>query len=234
VPIDHAPPDIHWLQLISFREVYPGNGKGRFWIMPSERVVEIPWALQQLPQKGCILDIGSCEANYLSIVWNGDRILHCMDPRDCEEVRKLGVPFHNQSVIGNTLPDHSYDGVLLISTIEHIGLWHYGQRSFPLGDQLTLFEVGRLLKPGSPLIMTVPAGISKVASWYRQYSPSDLKRLFKFWEAEFFYWGFNEEQGEFEPISEEQVEQFDYRGFGYGAGAVAGIKAVFKTGRKDR
>jgi hypothetical protein len=32
--------------------------------MTTERVIEIPWCLQQIPQSGRILDVGSCEATY--------------------------------------------------------------------------------------------------------------------------------------------------------------------------
>ena len=32
--------------------------------MPTERVIEIPWALAQLPQTGTILDVGSADATY--------------------------------------------------------------------------------------------------------------------------------------------------------------------------
>src|SRR5689334_11754181 len=51
--------------------------------MPTERVIEIPWALSQLPQSGVILDVGSCDATYLQTIPQTDRTLHCLDPRDC-------------------------------------------------------------------------------------------------------------------------------------------------------
>jgi hypothetical protein len=192
----------------------------------SERVIEIPWALMQLPQSGIILDIGSCDATYLRIIQQRSRILHCLDPRGCADEIPPDAVFHNQSIIGNDLPRAYYDAVLMISTLEHIGLPCYGQTPFPDGDRLALADIWSLLKPNSPLITTVPVGQAKVASWYRQYSPDDLRRLFTGWRTEISYWGY--EASRYVPIAEEAVEQYDYRDtpyIGAGAGAIAGIVA---------
>ncbi len=194
--------------------------------MPTERVIEIPWALSQLPQAGTILDVGSCQATYLNAIVQPDRFLHCMDPRECS----MGIPadatFFHDDLIGNNLPRAHYDAVLVLSVLEHIGLPVYGQVPFPDGDILALAEVAELLKPGAPAIITVPAGQSKVMTWYRQYSPVALQRLFADWQIETYYWGFDGQQ--YVSIVEDQVVNYDYRdrfdGQG-GGGALAGIVA---------
>jgi hypothetical protein len=194
--------------------------------MPTERVIEIPWCLQQIPQSGRILDVGSCEATYLGVIQQVDRELHCLDPRDCSGEIPGGAVFHHQSLIGNTLPRRWFDAVLVISVIEHIGLPCYEQEPFPQGDARALAEVGELLRPGAPALLTVPAGQSKIVTWYRQYSPADLHRLFAGWRHEIFYWGFDGR--EYRPISEQEVERYDYRDrhdARAGAGAVAAIRA---------
>ena len=194
--------------------------------MTTERVIEIPWCLQQIPQSGRILDVGSCEATYLRVIQQMDRELHCLDPRDCSSEIPCGAVFHHQSLIGNTLPRSFYDAVLVISVLEHIGLPCYEQEPFPRGDELALAEIRELLKPGAPAILTVPAGQSKVVTWYRQYSPADLHRLLAGWRHEILYWGFD--GSGYRPIPEEAVEQHDYRDrhdAGAGAGAMAGIMA---------
>jgi len=191
--------------------------------MPTERVIEVPWALMQLPQTGRILDVGSCDANYLGIIQQSDRFLHCLDPRDCAANIPSGAIYHQQNLIGNDLPRAYFDAVLLLSTLEHIGLPCYGHNPFPDGDQLALAEIWALLKLGCPVIVTVPAGQGKVTSWYRQYSPPTLHRLFAGWRTEITYWGFD--GACYCPIEETEVEQYDYRDTPYIAGAGAGVVA---------
>lgn len=195
--------------------------------MTTERVIEIPWALMQIPQSGLILDVGSCDATYLRSIQQSDRFLHCLDQRDCPGDIPAGAKFYNQSIIGNHLPRAAYDAVVVLSVLEHIGLPCYGQQPFSDGDRLALAEIWALLKPGCPVIVTVPAGQSKVVSWYRQYNPVTLHTLFRGWRTTFHYWGFN--GARYHPITENEVEQFDYRDqpyhVGAGAGALAGIVA---------
>jgi hypothetical protein len=116
--------------------------------------------------------------------------------------------------------------VLAISVIEHIGLPCYEQEPFAHGDARALAEMRELLRPGAPAIVTVPAGQSKLMTWYRQYSPADLRRLFAGWRTEIRYWGFA--GGEYRPIPEDEVERHDYRDRlddHLGAGALAAVVA---------
>ncbi|HEU4328966.1 MAG TPA: methyltransferase domain-containing protein [Roseiflexaceae bacterium] len=192
----------------------------------NERIIEIPWALMQLPQSGLILDVGSCDATYLQVIHQPGRNLHCLDPRDCRGEIPHGAVFYNQNLIGNDLPGKTYDAVLLISTLEHIGLPCYGHTPFPDGDRMALAEAWRLLKPEGVLIVTVPVGQAKMATWYRQYSPAGLQRLFAGWRTTISYWGFDGHH--YHPIPAEEVERYDYRDsphIGVGAGAIAGIVA---------
>jgi hypothetical protein len=167
----------------------------------------------QLPQSGVILDVGSCEATYLHSIQYPDRLLHCLDPRDCRSAIPLGALFHQESIIGNSLPRAHFDAVLVLSVLEHIGLPCYQQQPFQHGDRLALAEIWSLLKPGCPAIVTVPAGQGKLASWYRQYSPAMLHQLFAGWRAEISYWGFDGSR--YQSIPESDVEQFDYRDYPY-------------------
>lgn len=194
--------------------------------MPNERVIEIPWMLQKLPQAGRVLDVGSCGAVYLGAIHQPGRELHCLDPRGCPEEVPPGAVFHRMGLIGNDLPRAGFDAVVVLSVLEHVGLPCYGQEPFPRGDELALAEIGELLKPEAPALVTVPAGQSKLASWYRQYSPADLRRVFAGWRAEISYWGFDGER--YLPIPESEVEEHDFRDrrdLNAGAGALAAIQA---------
>lgn len=195
---------------------------GLVCVMPNERVVEIPWALMQLPHNGTILDIGSCEATYLSTIVNPGRILHCLDVRDCQADLPENVYFHHQSLIGNDLPASYFDAILVLSTLEHIGLPHYDQQGLENSDVLALSEIRRLLKPSGSTIITLPAGRSKLTLWYRQYSPEDIKQLFAQWQYTVDYWGFR--GGAYQKIDESEVTSFDYD-YAHGSGAVACIVA---------
>ncbi|HVS63724.1 MAG TPA: DUF268 domain-containing protein [Thermoanaerobaculia bacterium] len=195
--------------------------------MTNERVVEVPWALAQLPQSGVVLDVGSCEATYLAAIVGPGREIHCLDPRDCSKSLPQGVTFHHQSIVGNDLNACSFDAVLFLSTLEHIGLPTYGQPLFCQGDRLALAETARLLRPGGRLVVTLPVGRSRMTTWFRQYSTADLEILFREWIWEVCYWGYEDDR--FVPIEAGDVDGFEYRETfeqeSFGAGAVAGIRA---------
>src|SRR5437762_10705562 len=108
--------------------------------MPNERVVEIPWVLAKLPQSGLVLDVGSCDATYLSAIVTLDRHLECLDPRDCSSSLPPGIRFHRQSLFGNSLPRNRFDSVLMLSVLEHLGLPTYGQDPIVRGDVRALAE----------------------------------------------------------------------------------------------
>ena len=76
------------------------------------------------------------------------------------------------------------------------------------------------------LIVTVPVGQAKIATWYRQYSPAALERLFSGWRTSISYRGFDGRH--YQPSTADQAERYDYRDspyIGAGAGAIAGIAA---------
>ena len=197
--------------------------------MRSEAVVEIPWSLSKLPQHGQILDVGSCDATYLSTIRQGNRALHCLDSRNCKDGIPAGAEFYHTNFLGNGLPKYAFDAILMIAFLAHIGLPGTGKEVFPEGDALALAESWRLLKPDGVLIATLPAGCAKTTPNYRQYSPQQIKNLFAKWDTEVTYWGFDGLR--YTPIQEDSVTNYDYLEPGrseldtYGAGAMAGIVA---------
>lgn len=193
--------------------------------MVTERSVETSWVLSQLPNKGHILSIGSYESLNLGYIASLD--VDYIDARDFHDSLPPDVNFYQESLFDNSLPNNSYDAIIAISTLEHIGMPHYGQPYVPDGDFLALYEIWQLLKPKGKLIWTVPCGLPKVTSWYRQYDPPQLKRLMSNWgDMSLKYWGFQDTQ--YVPINEEDVMQYDYFDVisdEQRAGAVAGITA---------
>lgn len=179
-----------------------------------------------MPARGRILDVGSREATYVGALLGQGREVYCLDPRDCRDELPAGVTFHHQSLLGNRLPEASFDCVMLLSTLEHIGLPFYGQPLIPRGDELALAEVWRLLRRGGRLVLTTPAGSSKLATWYRQYAPADFRRLLHGWRYRAEYLASAGEP--YRSIPETDVERYDYvEHFGteIRAGAVALVVA---------
>jgi hypothetical protein len=142
------------------------------------------------------------------------------------------VTYLRQSILDNTLESGVYDAVLFLSTLEHIGLPTYGQPLVRCGDRLALDVASRLLSPGGKVIATLPAGRSRMATWYRQYAPHDVRLLFRDWTVEVRYWGFDGRR--YVPIEEREVVRHEYRETfdeDAGAGAVAGVVATWNDGR---
>jgi hypothetical protein len=194
--------------------------------MTDGRDIEIPWMLARLPRTGVVLSVGVRDAAHLASLEQPGRKLHCLDTHDFSAALPQRAVFFRQSLIGNTLPRTCYDAVLLFSVVEHCGLPCDGQPPFHEGDRLALSETRSLLRPGGVALVTVPAGQSKVTTWYRQYSPTDLRELFVGWHAEFTFWGFD--GNAYTPIPEAEVPQHDYRdrvGMDAGAGSLAAILA---------
>jgi SAM-dependent methyltransferase len=141
------------------------------------RVVEHPWVCMNLGlQSGRILDVGCCESS-ISIelaslgfeVWGIDS-------------RPYGLTHPNfrfvcADICNPPLPENYFDRVLAISTIEHVGIGHYGD---PRGNEKDLFAleaVYRLLKPGGRLLISAPFGHRRMDAFTRVYDAEQFRRL---------------------------------------------------------
>lgn len=65
-----------------------------------------------------------------------------------------------------------FDVVTCISTLEHIGVGHYGDTMVAQGDFLAVVTIQGLLKPGGSLLLTVPFGAV--------FSQDDFQRIYDF------------------------------------------------------
>jgi Caenorhabditis protein of unknown function, DUF268 len=74
--------------------------------------------------------------------------------------------------------DERYESAVSISTLEHIGMGHYGDVIDPEGDVQTVAAIFRSLKPNGTLLITVPLGSRGTDTWQRQYTMERLGRLF--------------------------------------------------------
>ena len=145
----------------------------------SERDVEVPWVLARLSESDKrILDIGSAESTYLFNLAD-QRELFGIDPRDpLVEVPPGMVCVHGDICHPPVeLRPCSFDVIVCISTIEHIGLSAYDQPTFENGDHLALKSMLSLLKPRGRLLLTAPYGREENHVWLKVYSHDDWMDL---------------------------------------------------------
>ena len=155
----------------------------------NERSVEVPWARERIGGARRVLDVGCSTSDYLAdLARTGPapeanppqaerrgRRVYGLDPDAPHPIRNVGVA--RGTIVAAPFPPGSFDLILCISTVEHIGLPIYGQHEFPYGDIFAMRHVRRLLAPGGLLLLTVPFGRAQVNPWFRVYDQRSLRRL---------------------------------------------------------
>jgi SAM-dependent methyltransferase len=136
-----------------------------------ERVIEIPWVLARLRPSGRVLEVGYAfaETAYLvALVRSGAEVVGAdLATRDVD-----GMETVEADVCELPFADRSFDQVLLVSTLEHVGAQNevYGLAVEPdPGARLSaLRELHRVLRPDGSLLVTVPLGEPGDYGWFRQ------------------------------------------------------------------
>ena len=146
-----------------------------------ERVVEIPWVLSRLRTAGRVLDVGYAfaEPAYLAGLLRADIEVAGVDLA----VRDVGPMESVQADIrALPFPDRSFDQVLLVSTLEHIGADNtvYGLAAERDDDSrlVALLELARVLERDGSLLVTVPLGEPGDHGWFRQEDERGWTSLF--------------------------------------------------------
>jgi methyltransferase family protein len=152
----------------------------------NERIGEVPYlfgAIAKLPRGATVLDVGAAESTVcLSLATMGYRVT-AIDPRP-------NPLFHpNLDVVVGSVEEWehpgSFDAVVCLSTIEHIGTGAYGQKE--LGDRRDLDAMKRLHELAAPdalLVLTVPFGTASGNGFQRSYDRRGLEQLLEGWEIE--------------------------------------------------
>jgi SAM-dependent methyltransferase len=151
-----------------------------------ERVVEFPWTLSRT-LAGRVLDAGS--------TLNHPHVLLRLRPRVDElHVATLApepqsFPFMDVSYLyadlrGLPMRDETYDHVVCISTLEHVGMDNsqYGDPTPRAADpeherEVAVRELRRVLRPGGTLHVTVPFGSPEDFGWQRIFDAAALERI---------------------------------------------------------
>ena len=130
-----------------------GNGPRQF---------EIPFAYYNI-KPGSILDIGQSNGRLQKELIKDKHALTVIDPNK-DTVKKAGITYHINDIRKlDSKQIGTFDNILLISTIEHVGLPCYGQEKSwedsPFEEQFRcLKHCSEFLKPKGRIILTMPIG----------------------------------------------------------------------------
>ena len=149
------------------------------------RIVEYQWILKQLPKESClVLDVG-CSESFLSHELLGrGYVVVGLDIRECPW-RNDRVHLIKRDVSDTRLQREIFPLIVIVSTIEHIGLNAYGQLLLDNdGDIKAMRELYRILKSGGKLLLTTPyigegplRIVSRPGEAERRYNVKRLQRL---------------------------------------------------------
>ena len=151
-----------------------------------ERVVEYPW-LAAKALGGTVLDAGSV-LNHLHVLTRlrprmDDLHVVTLAPEE-SAYPQLDVSYLFADLRDLPIADETYERVLSISTLEHVGMDndYYGASGEVAEDPqrellAAVDELRRVLKPGGDLYVTVPVGEPDRFAWVRALAPAEIDEL---------------------------------------------------------
>lgn len=180
-------------------------------MVTTERVVEYPFVFENLKNvRGPVLDVGCCHSRLpIALASRGYHV--------------VGLDFQPyifrhpclQAIRGDlmALPfaPASFDAVVAVSVIEHIGIGHYGEPEATAGDVRAVRQLARTLKRGGRLILTVPFGVSLTNHWMRVYDSRRLAMLCEAVRSESIEFALAR-SGVWRPSSREEAQTVDWTG----------------------
>ena len=151
----------------------------------NERAVELAYVLRAfgaVPRGASVLDVGATESLLsLSLASLGYRVT-ALDPRPYP----LSHP-HLEVVVAEMQrwePNRTFDAVVCLSTIEHIGLGAYGEeKDDERADILAMARIRACTAPGGLLLLTTPFGTARTDAFTRVYDRSRLNELLTGWDV---------------------------------------------------
>jgi len=127
----------------------------------SERTVEYPWVEAHLePPPAKVLDVGCGYSPLPKLLVEKGYDAYGIDINEDWIPKVEGFKASGQDIRYTSFQNGFFDQVLLVSTLEHVGMdWYYNEwLDIENGDLEAMREVKRILKRGGLVLVTVPYG----------------------------------------------------------------------------
>ena len=153
-----------------------------------ERIVEIPWVINELKKnQGVLLDAGSTlnfdyilkELTHLKKIF-----ITTLYPEKLS-FNELNISYTYENLSNLSFKDNYFDTITCISTLEHIGfnneIYNYGRFKSKKIDKKqlkkALINLKRVLKKNGKLLISIPFGKRGIYENMQQFNATDLKNI---------------------------------------------------------
>jgi 2-polyprenyl-3-methyl-5-hydroxy-6-metoxy-1,4-benzoquinol methylase len=152
-----------------------------YWVQTTERILEKTFVIHSLANLYAskqiqILDVGAAESLLSYELASFNYSVTAIDIRPIALFHP-NLKFVKTNICKPVLPPASFDCVIALSTLEHIGLGWYGDKTGENYDIEAVKQIYVLLKPEGYFILTVPYGKKAVTPVHRIYDQESLQTL---------------------------------------------------------
>ena len=130
-----------------------------------------------IPLNAKLLEIGCAEVDWSAPfkLRRPDVHITSVDQRECDRPQ-TDVLLRGDLLKSGLFPAASFDVIIAISVVCHVGVGRYGDQPDPDGDLKVMQHLKRWLKPDGILYLDVPYRPDGESTAFRQYNADDLQR----------------------------------------------------------